>query len=85
MFNDYLYSVIFWDDMSEEQRQQYAREDMQLIYLLLFDGEMVPVYADDYGQQDVMVWNGHEVGGGCYNFNAPIDFCYYIDHSRNKL
>lgn len=84
-FEDYKYDIIYLGDMSEEQQKQYAREDMPLAYLLVYDGETIPVYSDDYGQQDVMVWNGHEVGGGCYNINAATDFCYYIDHSRNKL
>lgn len=41
--------------------------------------EIVPIYDDDYGQQDIMLFRGKEYSGGCYNFLAIHDFTYIVD------
>ena len=44
----------------------------------------IPVYDDDYGQQDFAVINGEEISGGSYNFFAHEEFMNYVDRMLEK-
>lgn len=52
--------------------------------MLVYRGERVPVYLDDYGQQDYMIYRSEVYGGGAYNFNSLFDFCCIIDYMLDE-
>lgn len=45
---------------------------------------MIPVYDDDYGQQDFTVLFGKEISGGCYNHYSYLEFINYVDYELEK-
>lgn len=47
--------------------------------ILEYKGLSIPIYSDDYGQQDFIVLGNEVFGGGAYNFGAIYDFMYLID------
>ena len=52
--------------------------------LFVYRDQYVPVYSDDYGQQDYTVIDGKTYGGGAYNFFADEVFCSEIDYILEK-
>ena len=55
-------------------------EDGKPLYILKYRGLDIPVYDDDYGQQEFAYFDGKSISGGCYNFFAEYEFISYIDH-----
>jgi hypothetical protein len=53
--------------------------------LLLYRQEKIPVYSDDYGQQDFIVYKGKAFYGGPYNFCADNDFCSFVDTIKDDI
>ena len=45
---------------------------------------LIPIYDDDYGQQDFAVIFGKEISGGCYNYYSYIEFINYVDYELQK-
>ena len=62
-----------------EDVEDYRFENQLPLKFVLYRGEKIPVYDDDYGQQDFAVIRGQVVSGGTYNFMAAEDFVYYMD------
>lgn len=54
-------------------------EDGKPLYILKYRGIDIPVYDDDYGQQEVAYFDGKAISGGCYNFFPEYEFIFYID------
>ena len=52
---------------------------------LYYRGEKVPVYSDEYGQQDFILYQGKECYGGAYNFCPECDFCAFIDEIKDGI
>lgn len=64
----------------EEQRKLCDPENkVEPHAILLYRGQEVPVYFDDPGQQEYIIFEGQTFGGGAYNLMCDIDFCDYID------
>ena len=62
-----------------EDVEDYRFENQLPLKFILYRGEKIPVYDDDYGQQDFAVIRGKVISGGAYNFMAAEDFVYYMD------
>lgn len=62
-----------------EQKEKYLFEGEEPVSILYYRGKEVPVYVDDYGQQEFIVFEGKTFGGGSYNTMAEYDFCDYLD------
>ena len=62
-----------------EDLEDYRFENQLPFKFILYRGEKIPVYDDDYGQQDFAVIRGKVVSGGTYNLMAPDEFVYYMD------
>ena len=69
------------DPATEEEQERYfdSRWNNKPYGILRYRGQEVPIYTDDYGQQDYMIFRGETVGGGAYNFFSDVEFCNYID------
>ena len=50
-----------------------------------YRGEIVPIYFDDYGQQEVAIFEGEIIPGGAFNTMAYYDFCFVIDRIKDKI
>lgn len=74
------------DDPTEEERQKYflAQYKEYPTGILRYRNQEVPIYVDDYGQQEYMVFQGKEYAGGSYNFACRQDFCCMIDDVLDK-
>ena len=59
-------------------------EDGKPYKAIKYRNVLIPIYDDDYGQQDFAVINGEEISGGCYNFNSHIEFINYVDYMLEK-
>lgn len=47
---------------------------------------MIPIYDDDYGQQDFAIVFDKEISGGSYNLYSYIEFINYVDYElQNKF
>lgn len=47
---------------------------------------LIPVYDDDYGQQDFAIVFDKEISGGSYNLYSYIEFINYVDYElQNKF
>lgn len=61
---------------------------MYLIYVIDYRGLTIPVFADDYGQQDIAWINDGWCSGGSYNFHPEEVFCsradYYLEQQNIK-
>lgn len=53
--------------------------DGKPFYVIKYRNIMIPVYDDDYGQQDFAIVLGETVSGGSYNFCAAEEFCDCLD------
>jgi len=65
----------------EEKKKFYDPESKEEPFgILRYRGQEVPVYDDDYGQQEYIIFRGETYCGGAYNFGADYDFCSYVDN-----
>lgn len=64
---------------NDKNLEKYRFEDQLPFKFVLYRGEKIPVYDDDYGQQDFAVIRGQVVSGGAYNFMSAEEFVYYMD------
>lgn len=62
-----------------EDVEDYRFENQLPFKFILYRDEKIPVYDDDYGQQDFAVIRGKVVSGGTYNFMSAEEFVYYLD------
>ncbi len=67
-----------------ELQEKYAYKEEKPYALIVYRGVVIPMLADDYGQQDFTVIFGEVRGGGAYNFNAADDFCGMVDYYLEK-
>ena len=87
------YEIRKGDQITQEEREEYEQLGkmdsgyvMDLIYIIDYRGHKIPVFCDDYGQQDICWFDGEWWGGGAYNFNPEDDFCSFADsHIENEL
>lgn len=88
------YTVRKHDELMQEEIDKYAplgiegNYAMDLIYVIDYRGLTIPVFDDDYGQQDIALINGEWCSGGSYNFHAAEVFCsradYYLEQQSIK-
>ena len=78
------------------QTRKPNEEELQMIYIdngisyepvsiLEYRGEEIPVYCDDYGQQEFIIYKGNIYNGGAYNITAEYDFCAFIDNIKDNI
>lgn len=77
------------NDLSKGDKEKYEylskNEDSGIsyryepAYLLKYRNKIIPVYVDDYGQQEFAVYNGVVISGGSYNFFPEEVFAYEVD------
>jgi len=53
--------------------------------VLRYRNVLIPIYDDDYGQQDFTVVFDKEISGGCYNFNSYIEFINCVDYELQNM
>ena len=78
------------EKMSKEESEDliYCDEFNNYFYpwgWLLYRGERIPMYTDDYGQQNFIVYRGKGFYGGSFNFHDLEDFCSYIDTVKDEI
>ena len=84
-FIDREYESIRAVNLGENEREQYKHTELgEVSYLLKYLDYCIPVYIDDYGQQEVAVIEGEEIGAGAYNMEAEEFFCYVLDQRFEK-
>ena len=49
-----------------------------------YRGESSPIYCDDYGQQEFLIYKGKELSGGSFNYLPEYDWMYVIDGYLEK-
>ena len=84
LFQNMKYEIGFEPEVeypTEEEKQKYYLQKYKEypFAILNYRGQEVPIYIDDYGQQEYMVFQGKEYSGGAYNFECRKDFCCIID------
>ena len=69
------------DEPTKEEKQKYYLEKYQEYPsgILRYRGQEAPIYFDDYGQQEYMVFQNKEYNGGAYNNDCRWYFCQVID------
>jgi len=84
-------------NFTPETEQMSKKESEQLIYVdefnnyyypyqwLVYRGEKIPVYNDDYGQQDFVIYKGKGFYAGAYNMDTLYDFCSFIDTIKDGI
>lgn len=88
------YTVRKCNELTKEEIDKYAplgvegKYVMDLIYVIDYRGLTIPVFADDYGQQDIALINDKWCSGGSYNFHPEEAFCsradYYLEQQSIK-
>ena len=53
-----------------------------LVGILSYNGEDIPVYDDDFGQQDFCMYHGKSISGGAYNLFPESEFIAHIESIR---
>lgn len=53
--------------------------------ILEYRNEIVPIYNDDYGQQEFILYKDNIISGGTYNLMADYDFCHEIDRIKDGI
>ena len=48
--------------------------------VLKYRNVLIPIYDDDYGQQDFTIIFDKEISGGSYNLYSYIEFINYVDY-----
>lgn len=94
---DYIgrdYTVRKHDELTQEEIDKYSplgvegHYAMDLMYVIDYRGLTIPVFNDDYGQQDIALINGEWCSGGSYNFHPEEVFCsradYYLEQQSIK-
>lgn len=77
-------------EISKEEERECKYIDEQgyehtPVGMFKYRGEDVPVYLDDYGQQEYIIYEGREICGGAYNLAPEYDFCYMIDKIKDEI
>lgn len=52
---------------------------------LVYRGEIIPIYMDENGQQDFIVYHDKIYCGGAYNLAAENDFCFFVDKIKDEI
>lgn len=53
--------------------------------IMSYRGEYIPVYDDDSGQQEFIIYNDKEICGGSYNLYPQEVFCQEIDEIKDNI
>lgn len=77
-------------DMTEEEKIEniYIDEYNNYFYpcqWLKYRDELIPIYIDDYGQQEFIKYKNRFFYGGSYNIYAEYDFCSFIDTVKDNI
>lgn len=48
--------------------------------IIKYRNVLIPIYDDDYGQQDFTIIFGKEMSGGSYNLYSYMEFINYVDY-----
>ena len=77
-------------DMTEEEKAEniYIDEYNNYFYpdqWLKYRDELIPIYVDDYGQQEFIKYKNRFFYGGSYNIYAEYDFCSFIDTVKDNI
>jgi len=57
----------------------------EVVAILEYRNEIIPIYCDDYGQQNFIVFKGEEYCGGAYNICSERDFCAFVDCIKDEI
>ena len=77
------YIIVPLQDLSIETRREYKHPVMgDVIKILYYRGKFIPIYNDDYGQQEVAIIDGQEHGAGAYNFFSDGEFMDIVDYNE---
>ena len=55
-----------------------------VVGILEYRDELIPVYNDDYGQQEFIIYKNKEISGGSYNYFPEYTWMYEIDSYLEK-
>ena len=69
--------------LSESQRCPGC-DDGKPYKVIKYRNVLIPIYDDDYGQQDFTVIFGKEISGGCYNLYSYLEFINHVDYELEK-
>jgi hypothetical protein len=76
----YEYEVITYKELSFAERGQYRHPELgDVTQILYYRDRVIPIYDDDYGQQDVALIDGVLQGAGAYNFFSLEEFMDMVD------
>lgn len=76
---------------TEEEKQDYLHwwsvtdTTQEPDRILEYRGETVPIYFDDYGQQEILIYKNEYCPGGAFNSMAEYDFCTFIDRIKDNI
>lgn len=68
-------------EVIHENLPDIVDKDVTYAYIrtLVYRGKKIPVYSDDYGQQDIIFYKRRVIGGGAFNFLSDLDFISHVD------
>lgn len=73
----------FW--YTERDEKNIPIYDLGPWAIIEYRDHKIPVYNDDQGQQDFIIFNDEEFGGGSYNFMADYDFVDFVDKQLENM
>ena len=62
-----------------EDKRYPGCEDGKPYKVIKYRNIYIPIYDDDYGQQDFAIVNGKEISGGCFNLFSYQEFIDAVD------
>ena len=71
---------------TEQEIKEFTYKDnieYEPVAVLEYDDEIIPIYNDDYGQQEFIRYRDKEFSGGAYNMFPEEDFICFINFSIN--
>lgn len=70
---------------TKEEEEKYKIEgDFPLVRILEYRDKVLPIYLDDYGQQEFAVYKNKEISGGAFNTDAEEIFMWELDSYLEK-
>lgn len=76
----YEHEVVSYKELSFAEREQYKHPEFgDVLKILYYRDRVIPIYDDDYGQQDVAIIDGVIQGAGAYNFFSVEEFMDMVD------
>lgn len=76
----YEHKVVSYKEWSFVERERYKHPELgDVLKFLHYRDRVIPIYDDDYGQQDVAIIDGVIRGAGAYNFFSVEEFMDMVD------